>query len=98
VSLQFHLASRLLNIRLAPDDDRLVRELQARGVSVSSVVRRAIRAEARKLSSEPVVVDALLKAMMERYPTPEHASRAELDTTDRRAVRVHIQTPLRRGR
>jgi len=88
----------LLNVRLAPEDDRLVRELQARGVSISSVVRRAIRAEARKLCSEPVAVDALLKAIVERYPTPEHLSPAALDTTDRHAVRAHIQTRLRRGR
>ena len=75
----------------------LVKELQARGVSISSVVRRAIRAEARKVRSEPVAADALLKAIMERYPTPQHASRVKLDTTDRHAVRAHIQTRLRRG-
>jgi len=92
------MTSRLLNVRIAPEDDRLVRELKARGISISGVVRRAIRAEARKLRSEPVEVDALLKAIVERYPTPVHASRAELDTTDRHAVRAHIQTRLRRRR
>jgi hypothetical protein len=92
------MASRLINVRLAAEDGLLVRELRAHGVSISSVVRRAIRAEARKLRAEPVAADALLKAIMERYPTPAQASRVELDATDRQAVRTHILTRLHRRR
>lgn len=92
------MASRLLNVRLAPEDGRLVQELRARGISISSVVRHAIRAEARKLRAEPVEADELLRIVMERYPTPANPLRTEVDASNSRAVREHIRTRLRRKR
>ena len=39
---------RLLNVRLDDNDSRLVKRLRERGVSISDLVRGAIRAEARR--------------------------------------------------
>src|SRR5207247_165362 len=53
------MASRLLNVRLSPDDEQLVKRLRARGISISELMRRALRAEATKAAHEPVDAHAL---------------------------------------
>jgi post-segregation antitoxin (ccd killing protein) len=47
------MASRLLNVRLDPEDANIARQLRARGVSISDVVRRVLRDEAKKLATAP---------------------------------------------
>jgi hypothetical protein len=92
------MTRRFVNVRLDPQDGRRIRELRAHGISISSVVRRAIRAEALKLRAEPVASDLLLKTIMERHPTPEQGSRPNLVSADRLAVSAHILTRLHQRR
>ena len=89
---------RLLNVRLDDEDTRLVRHLRERGVSISNLVRGAIRAEARKAPPTGAPeIDALLAEVRERYPTPAGEKGApRIDATDRRAVQELIRRKLRR--
>jgi hypothetical protein len=81
----------LLNVRLSAEDARLVRLLKERGVSVSDVVRAAIRARAGVV---PEDTDAALGEMRERFPL--EGPPLKIDTADRRAVRRHIRRKLGR--
>ena len=89
---------RLLNVRLDDDDSRLVRQLRERGVSISELVRGAIRAEARRASqTEPLDVDALVAEIQKQYPTPPGTKkRRRIDTTNRREVQEFIRRKVRR--
>lgn len=81
------------------EDQLIARELRARGVSISDVVRRALRVEAEQRAVAPVDADALIAEMLERFPSPTVARRSKrLDTTDRHAVRKHIAARLRSRR
>jgi hypothetical protein len=93
------MSSRVINVRLRPEDERIARELRARGVSISDVVRRALHAEARKTADLPIDTDAVLSEIMERYPTPATEPRRKRpNTLDRNAVRKHIERRLRSAR
>jgi post-segregation antitoxin (ccd killing protein) len=89
---------RLLNVRLDEEDAKLVRSLRERGISISHVVRRAIRAEAgRHASTADLDVDALLAEMARRYPLPGGAPGGRRGSTaDRRQVQKIIRAKLRR--
>ncbi|HEY4393113.1 MAG TPA: hypothetical protein VGP64_03580 [Polyangia bacterium] len=89
---------RLLNVRLDDKDSRLVQELKERGVSISDLVRGAIRAEARRApKTEPLDVDALVAEIEGTYPTPPRAKkRRRIDTTNRREVAEFIRGKIRR--
>ena len=85
----------MINVRLAAEDERLVRELQARGISISDVVRRALRAEAAAI--EPTAIDA--RGLIAEFPAPSGSGRRRRPrTTDRRAVRKHIAARLQKRR
>ena len=74
---------RLLNVRLDDDDSRLVQQLRERGVSISELVRGAIRAEAKRAPKrEPLDVDAMLAEIQKEYP-PRPAPRLALGSTRR---------------
>ena len=88
---------RLLNVRLDDDDARLVRRLRDRGISISTVVRNAIRAEAKNQLGAAPDVQALLQEMQTRFPEPPGTPpRPRIDTTDRRQVARAIRARLRR--
>ena len=89
---------RLLNVRLDDNDSRLVKRLRERGVSISDLVRGAIRAEARRApKTEPLDVDALVSEIEKQYPTPPAAEKdRRIDTTNRREVQELIRRKLRR--
>ena len=92
------MANRLLNVRLSPEDELLAKRLRARGLSISDIVRRALReaaASAGDVRIEPAEMEA---EMLRRYPTPGAGPARRPDTLDRRAVREHIRTKLRVGR
>jgi hypothetical protein len=90
---------KLVNVRLGPDDARLVAELKARGASLSDVVRRALRAEAAVLSARAVKPAEILAEIAARYPTPGTARHSEpLASRDARAARRFIRSRLRRRR
>jgi hypothetical protein len=94
----FDMGSRLLNVRLGPEDERLARELRSRGISISELVRRALRSEARAMTAEPVDSDRLLDEIIALYPTPTDFAHERPNAVDRRAVRKHIQQRLRARR
>jgi hypothetical protein len=86
----------LLNVRLGPEDARLAQELRARGVSISDVVRRAIRDEAHKATApDRASAAGLIRKMLVEYPTPAHARRTA-KASDRREVKRVIRAKLRR--
>lgn len=86
----------LLNVRLGDDDARLVRELRERGVSISNIVREALRAEARRgRSPETLDVEALVAEMMAKHPTPAHVPQRRMAARDRQAVKALIRGKLR---
>lgn len=89
---------RLLNVRLDDDDSRLVQQLRDRGVSISELIRGAIRAEARRAPKPgPLDVDALVAEIESQYPTPPGAKRRRrIDTTNRREVAEFIRGKIRR--
>jgi hypothetical protein len=88
---------RLLNVRIAPDDERLVKQLREQGVSISDVVRKAIRDEAQRRAGGTRGHRAdLLGEMLTRFPTPSGAAPSpRIDSTDRLAVRRAIRRKLR---
>lgn len=92
------MGSRLLNVRLSPEDERLVERLRARGISISDLMRRALRSAAAQAAQEPVDAGAVVDELIARFPTVPNASRARVEATDRRAVREHIVKRLRRQR
>jgi hypothetical protein len=85
----------LLNVRLSEDDANLVRELRRRGVSISEVVRGAIRARAAE-AVVPEDTDAILEEVFRRFPAV--GSRHAVDTTDRRALQRFIRRRLAKRR
>lgn len=89
------MPSRLLNVRLGPDDERIVRQLRTRGVSISDLVRRALRAEGDKAAMERPDISRVFEEMLSRYPTPPGVPSRRPKTTDRRAVSTYIRKRLR---
>lgn len=79
-------ASRLVNVRLGPEDAALVAALRQDGVELSALVRDAIRQEygRRRRKLRAAEVDALLAAIYARHPDPKPAPEAGPDVHDRR--------------
>lgn len=89
------MTSRLLNVRLTPEDQRVITRLKARGISISEVMRRALRAEDARAASEGVDAEAVIAELREAFPTPPGRALPRVDARDRRAVREHIKDRLR---
>lgn len=89
------MANRLLNVRLTPEDERLAKRLRARGLSISEIVRRALREAEATASGDPIEPAELEAEMLRLYPTPANGPAERPNTLDRRAVRDHIRTKLR---
>jgi hypothetical protein len=89
---------RLLNVRIGDEDARLVRSLRDRGISISNVVRGAIRTEAGRMHAAGTLhPGALLDEMRDRFPTPRAATpEARVKSADRRQVQALIREKLRR--
>jgi Arc/MetJ-type ribon-helix-helix transcriptional regulator len=92
------MASRLLNVRLSPEDERLAKQLRARGISLSEVVRHALRDAAKRLDSAAIDPAEFEAEMLRLYPTPPGPSTPRPDTVDRKAVREYIRGKLRTRR
>jgi hypothetical protein len=85
----------LLNVRLSEEDERRVAELRAKGIQISSLVRRAIRVEAEAHGGVPADIDTLRRELEKDEPRAgKNASR--VDMTDRHAVQRAIRRRLRR--
>ena len=85
----------LLNVRLSEADARIVQELKRHGVSVSEVVRSAIRARAAE-TLVPENTDAILEEMFRRFPDAQPSP--GIDAADRRSVQRVIRRKLRKKR
>jgi Arc/MetJ-type ribon-helix-helix transcriptional regulator len=84
-----------LNVRLSEEDARVVQELKRHGISVSDVVRNALRARAAE-ALVPEDTDAVLEEMFRRFPIA--APRLRIDVSDRRAVRRVVRRKLLKKR
>jgi hypothetical protein len=89
--------TKLLNVRLGPQDEMMAAELRAGGVEMSELVRDAIRTEygrrRRRLRARDI--DALLAEIYTRHPDPPGPRRQRPDTLDRHAIREAIRGRLR---
>jgi Arc/MetJ-type ribon-helix-helix transcriptional regulator len=92
------MANRLLNVRLTPEDERLAKRLRARGLSLSEIVRRALREAAAEVDDVRLVPAELETEMFRLHPTPVAGPSNRPDALDRRAVRDHVRAKLHRGR
>jgi hypothetical protein len=83
----------LVNVRLDAEDARRVAELRRAGVQISSIVRRAIRAEHErrvgKRAGGRAAADLLARIYADLPDTPDMAPRG-YDLRDRRAVRAAV--------
>lgn len=90
--------TKLYNLRLSSEDVRRVEELRERGVEVSELLRRAIRAEHQRTCPKldtPEEVENYFKELYAKYPAPDNAEHRNIDTTDRHAVREYIINHLK---
>ncbi|HEY4185914.1 MAG TPA: hypothetical protein VGP07_12650 [Polyangia bacterium] len=90
---------RLLDVRLDDEDAPLVRRLRERGLSISDLVRRALRGEAEALAAAevPSDTDALLQELRHRFPSPTGArAKPRVSATRRREVQAFVREKLRR--
>lgn len=92
------MTGRLLNVRLTAEDEHLVKQLRDRGVSLSELVRQALRDAASRAEAAPRDPSEIEAEMLRLYPTPPGAKASRPDSRDRRAVRAHIQQKLRASR
>lgn len=92
------MTSRLLNVRLTEEDERLVKQLRDRGVSMSELVRQALRDAAGKVEQTAADPAELEAEMLRLYPTPRGAKVTRPDARNRQAVRDHIRRKLRKTR
>jgi Arc/MetJ-type ribon-helix-helix transcriptional regulator len=87
---------KLVNVRLDERDARVAARLRAKGISLSDVVRRALRAEDQRQSTRERSEEVLAQ-MMSRFPTPKGAARTSASSLDRRAVQKLIRSRLKRS-
>jgi hypothetical protein len=97
------MGGKLVNVRLSSEDEQLAHKLRSHGISISDVLRRALRNEVRELetASTPVDTERVLEDMFQLYPTPPQSKKNRSDTidaTDRKAVADHIRKQLRARR
>lgn len=92
------MANRLLNVRLTPEDELLAKRLRARGLSISDIVRRALREAAASAEHTRIAPAELDAEMRSRYPTPVARPAERPNTLDRHAIREHIRAKLRKKR
>lgn len=87
----------LFNVRLDAEDARLVSDLRAAGVRLSTVVREAIRAASARYRRQPTHLrpSEILAAIYRDIPEPAGVSKRRR-RTGRRAMQQHIRAHLRR--
>lgn len=88
----------LVNVRLDEEDARRVRVLREKGVTLSALVREAIRAEYERRVGAPSrrKPSAVVAGILAAIPDDDAVPATRVDTRDRRAVREHIAAKLRR--
>jgi len=92
---------RLLNVRLGPEDSRIVAELRKEGIQLSRVVRDALRAAHTVRRANRRRRRRASNVMAEIYaqcPDPPGLARRHFDLRDRRSVRRAIAAQAKRRR
>lgn len=93
------MASRLVNVRLDGDRARKARRLQAKGITLSDVVREAIDARyAEAASTSAVDIRALARRIFDEHPDPARAKGRGYDVHDAASGRAAIRRRLARKR
>jgi Arc/MetJ-type ribon-helix-helix transcriptional regulator len=87
---------KLVNVRLDEEDARAVSRLRAKGISLSDVVRRAVRAEDQRTTSKKGRSEQIVAEALARFPTPRKVP-PRMSALDRRAVQRLIRSRLRRS-
>jgi hypothetical protein len=91
---------KLLNVRLGPDESRIVAELRRDGVQISRLVREALHsaytarqanADIRRRPSEA------MEAIYSEYPDPPGLPRRRVDLRDRPSMRRAIVRAMKRA-
>jgi hypothetical protein len=85
---------KLVNVRLNEEDARVVARLRAKGISLSDVVRRALRSE-DELTRRKVNPEEAIAEMLTAFPTPSGGSARQVSAVDRRAVQKFVRSRLR---
>lgn len=87
----------LLTVRLNAEEEKLVKGMRRRKQNVSELVRRAIRAEARKTSTRSRRES--LQRVFERFPDPAGSHRSDTPRSDDpRGMRAFIVNHLTRSK
>jgi Arc/MetJ-type ribon-helix-helix transcriptional regulator len=87
---------KLVNVRLDEEDARAVARLRAKGISLSDVVRRAVRAEDQRTTKKEGRSEQIVAEALARFPTPRNAP-LPIAVLDRRAVQRLVRSRLRRS-
>lgn len=84
----------VLNVRLGPEEDRLVKGLRRARVNVSALVRRAIREAARTTPthSPRAIVEEIILAL----PVPDGVRPHRPPLDDRKALKAYLRKRIRR--
>ncbi len=89
----------LLTVRLSESDEKLAKELRAKGVPIADLVRSALRKEHQRHTRKPRTAREVKKFLAEldsKYPIPPGTPSHGIDTTDRKAVQAYIVARLKR--
>ena len=90
---------KLLNVRLGPDETRIVTELRRDGIQISKLVREALHSayRARQASSDkPQDPRDIMERIYAEFPDPPHSRRSRVDLRDHRSVRRAILRAMKR--
>lgn len=92
------MAATLINVRLNSEDAAKLRSLRRKGVSTSTLVRSAIRAEFARMQNGRRPrrdVRAILEDIYARFPIPDDVPPPPVDMRDRHARSDYIVKQIR---
>jgi hypothetical protein len=92
---------KLLNVRLGPEDARIVSELRRDGVQISRLVREALHSEYRarqRAAAKPRRPSDIVAEIYAECPDPPNSPRSRVDLRDRHSVRRAIVRAMKRTR
>jgi hypothetical protein len=85
----------LLNVRLGPEEERVVKGLRRAKVNVSALVRKAIREAAPKEGRKQSLGDAM-DQIIAQYPSDDSPREKRPPLDDRRAMAAYIRQRIAR--
>lgn len=92
---------KLLNVRLGPEESRIVDELRRDGVQISRLVREALHSEYRARQAKAGKgrrAREIMEAIYAAHPDPPGTPPPRVDLADRRSMRRAIMKALKRRR